>query len=126
MCQREAGPDTHGRNVQSHSTARGSTGGKHFVLFLSKQPSTLTTLSSSWSFPFVCLSADNGRLSVTQCLTQIHSGRRKTGSGMMRISLPFTHKTHPPQSELLTSQMWLSKRKHCSLGSVFSYCRRGG
>lgn len=49
-------------------------------------PSTIPALSSSWPFPFVHLSgSDNGGLSVTQSLTQIHSLRR-TASGIMGIS----------------------------------------
>lgn len=68
-------------------------------------PSTLPALCSSWPFPFVCLSGDNGRLSVTQGLTQIHSVRRRTGSRMMGISQPlFTHETNPPQSKPQSSQ----------------------
>lgn len=49
------------------------------------------------AFPFLCLSGDNGRLSVTRGLTQIHSVRR-TVNEVMRISQPFTHGTHPLQS----------------------------
>lgn len=77
---------------------RGGGGGGHSVFLLSNQPllSILPALCSSWLFPFVCLSGDNGRLSVTQGLTQIHSVRRRTGSGMMGISQPFTHETNPP------------------------------
>lgn len=40
--------------------------------------STLPALSSSWPFPIVCLSGDNGRLSVMRSLTQFRSVRRRT------------------------------------------------
>lgn len=72
--------------------------------------STLPALSSSWPFSFVCLSGDNGRLSVTQGLTQIHSVRRMVSS-VMGISQPFTHRTHPSLSELLASKTRFSRRE---------------
>ncbi len=90
--------------------------------------STLPALSSSWPFSFVCLSGDNGRLSVTQGLTQIHSVRRRTVVRVMGISQPFTHRTQPSQSELLAAKTRFSRKEQsqeCSLASVFSlhYCR---
>ncbi|KAK5884598.1 hypothetical protein CesoFtcFv8_018401 [Champsocephalus esox] len=64
-------------------------------------PSTFSLLASSF---FFCLSGDDGRLSVTRGLTQIHWVRRRTVSRVMRKSQPFTHGPHPPQSYALVSQ----------------------
>lgn len=100
MCQKEAGPDTHGgggRPILLPCLTENTT--KALPPLPLNQPllSTLQTLSSYWPFLFVCLSGDNGRLSVTQGLTQIHSV-----SGVMGISQLFTHGTHLSQSELLS------------------------
>lgn len=114
-------------NVSKGGRTRHTGGGRHPILLPCQRENkrkalcplplnrpllfTLPALSNSWPFPFVCLSGDNGRLSITQGLTQIHSvRRRRTASGVMGISQPFTHGTHPPQSEPLASQTRLSRK----------------
>lgn len=109
--------------VLCHRENRGK-GGKALCPLPLNRPllSTLPALSSSWPFPFVCLSGDNGRLSVTQGLTQIYSVRRRTASGEMGISQPFAHGSHPPQSEPLASQMRFCSREKSqgrSLACIF-------
>lgn len=84
---------------------------------LSPPPSPSQQFLALGLFPFVCLSGDNGRLSITQVLTQICSVRRRKASGVIRISQPFTHETHLPKSELLASQTRFSRREQ-SMGTV--------
>lgn len=121
MCQRDSGPDTHGMDVQSCCHAIGRAAGTYIVLFLSISPS-LPPLSSSWPFPFVCLSGDNSRLTVTQSLTQIRSLRR-TRSRMMGLSQPFTRGTHLSQLELQPSSCVRNGRRRWA--SVYC-CREKG
>lgn len=116
----EGGSNRHPREERLiPSTCRRDTGGKHSVLFLSTNPSlsALRALSSSWPLPFVCLSGDNGRLSVTQGLTQIRLVRRRTGSGLMGISRCFTHGTDPPRVRPALP----SQGQGRSLARVFDY-----
>lgn len=119
MCQREAGPETHGGNVKPCCPTTGRTGRKHSLLFLSMDPSS----PPSHHFPALGLS-----LLCVWVVIMAGCPSRKVwprfpwwGGGWWVGWWEYHHGTHPPQSEPLASETRFQTRREQSQGRSLAF-----